>query len=95
MSNESPVDLQETARMWQDKAWHLQREIERLTAQVKALESDDHEWYLQAERIAELEAALERSCNCEIYGMEPQCAACAALQEKKCRRRCVWIVCGL
>ena len=32
------------------------QEIERLTARVKVLESDDHEWYLQADRIEKLEA---------------------------------------
>ena len=33
------------------------------------------------QRIAKLEAALERSCTCKIYGMEPKCPACAALKE--------------
>ena len=36
------------------------QEIERLTALVKVLESDDHEWYLQAARIEELETKNER-----------------------------------
>ena len=31
-------------------------EIERLNAHIKVLESDDHEWYLQADRIEKLEA---------------------------------------
>ena len=30
------------------------KELERLTAQVKVLESDDHEWYLQAQEIERL-----------------------------------------
>ena len=35
------------------------QEIERLTALVKVLESDDHEWYLQADRVEKLEAENE------------------------------------
>ena len=39
-------------------------EIERLTALVKVLESDDHEWYLQAARIEKLEKKLEAANEC-------------------------------
>jgi len=36
-----------------------QQEIERLTALVKVLESDDHEWYLQAARIEKLKGDIQ------------------------------------
>ena len=34
-------------------------------------------------KVAKLEAALERSCTCQVYGMTPICAACEALKEAK------------
>ena len=37
----------------------LESENERLTALVKVLESDDHEWYLQAARIERLQAVVD------------------------------------
>ena len=36
-----------------------EEEIESLNDHIEVLESDDHEWYLQAERIEKLEAALK------------------------------------
>jgi len=43
---------------WLCYAKRKKQEVEILTAQVKALESDDHEWYLQAARIERLTAEL-------------------------------------
>ena len=64
-------DIQQThhEECWRQRRHHdcAVAKIERLTAQVKTLESDDHEWYLQSQeierltdRIAELEAKLHR-----------------------------------
>jgi len=55
-------------------------EIERLTLRLKrcGIQYDKYD-----ERIAKLEAALERSCTCQVYGMTPICAACDALEEAK------------
>ena len=53
-------DLQQThhEECWRQRRHHdcAVRKIERLTALVKVLESDDHEWYLQAARIERLTA---------------------------------------
>ena len=38
-------------------------ELESLNAHVAVLESDDHEWYLQADHIEKLEAALKDSAE--------------------------------
>jgi hypothetical protein len=64
-------------------------EIERLTALVKVLESDDHEWYLQAARIERLQAVVDagnrlyRQCH-NIKAIEPQWMhdnICIAMQD--------------
>ncbi len=40
-------------------------------ARIAELESDDHEWYLQAERIAELEAAIKAQITANPKGSYP------------------------
>ena len=46
-----------------------EEEIESLNDHVAVLESDDHEWYLQAKRIEKLEAAL-RWIDDEAYSLD-------------------------
>ena len=43
--------------------WMAADEIERLTALVKVLESDDHEWYLQAARIESLTRQMQTAVD--------------------------------
>ena len=53
----------------EDEVKRLTTEIESLNAWVDVLESDDHEWYLQAKRIEKLEAAL-RWIDDEAYSLD-------------------------
>ena len=69
---EHEIDVQCSSQFIEDRL----KDIERLTAQIKALESDDHEWYLQSKRIDKLEAAMDES-----YEPGCDCACCDIVRE--------------